>query len=102
MDPSSKVAILPAGLGHDVQRQLSEARHDVNNRLAGVIAAAEILFHKPEMVGKLAPRMLEDATEIHRRLETLYASLEQTLQLPSRSDVRSPLPNEEATAKPPV
>lgn len=79
-----------------MQRQLSEARHDINNRLAGVIAAAEILFHKPEMVGKLAPRVLDDATEIHRRLESLYAALEQTLHLPSRSDVRSQLLNEDA------
>ena len=52
--------ILTAGQIEEMNRKLSTMRHDINNHLSLIVAAVELIHHKPQ----LAERMM--ATQIGR------------------------------------
>lgn len=64
---------------HQVQelnRQLSDFRHNVNNCLALVIAAAELVRRKPETVESMAGTMLEQPQKILEEIKEFSDAFE--------------------------
>ena len=44
----------------DLNARLAELRHGINNRLTKIVAAAEILQRKPEMIAVFAPQLIAE------------------------------------------
>jgi|SRR5688572_28199532 hypothetical protein len=63
--PEKPIALEPEQIA-ELNKKLSVMRHNVNNYLALVVAASELLKRKPE----LAPRMLENIMQQPERVIT--------------------------------
>jgi hypothetical protein len=63
----------------DIAERLSRLRHDVNNHLSLVVAAAEMIQHKPEMGPQLLPTLLSQPQKISDRVQGFSEFLEGTL-----------------------
>ena len=61
--PETPIAVAPEQVA-ELNRQLSVMRHNVNNHLALVVAASELLRRKPE----LAPRLVENILQQPERI----------------------------------
>lgn len=62
--PKQSVTFTPEQVG-ELNRKLANARHNINNHLALIVSAAEVLRRKPELV----PRMTDTQTEQTKRIE---------------------------------
>jgi len=61
--PSQPVT-LSTGQIEELYRRLSTMRHDINNTLSLVTAAAELMRHKPQMAEKMTATLLEQPQKI--------------------------------------
>ena len=61
-----------------LNRKLSTMRHDVNNTLSLMIAAIEVLRHKPEMTGKMVSTLIEQPPRIVQGLAKFSEEFEKT------------------------
>lgn len=61
--PDKAVTLAPDQIA-DLNRRLSMMRHNINNQLALVVAAAELIRRKPEM----APRLIENILQQPERV----------------------------------
>ena len=55
---------------NDLNRRLSSLRHDINNHLSLIMAATELIKHKPQM----ADRMMDTLTEQPPKITEAMAS----------------------------
>ena len=76
--PTNPVTLTPEQIA-DLNRKLSKMRHDINNHLSLIIAAAELLRFKPEMREKMsatlsqqAPRITEEVAHFSAEFEALF------------------------------
>lgn len=60
-------------------KDLSQARHDVNNSLALISAAVELIKMQPESLSKLLPTLSEQPDRIAKSLSSLSVRLEQSV-----------------------
>ena len=74
--PTQPVTLKVEQIGELVQK-LATLRHDVNNNLALVIAAAEIIRHKPESI----ERMLNGLTEKPQQISEAIAQFSRELEM---------------------
>lgn len=65
----------------ELNKKLSTMRHDINNNLAMVMAAAELAKLKPDMAEKMLVRLLEQPTKISAQLKEYSAHFEKTLNI---------------------
>jgi hypothetical protein len=63
----------------DLHRKVSHLRHDVNNYLSLIIAAMEIIRHKPELAEKMTATMMEQPGKIGEAISKFSDQFEKTL-----------------------
>ena len=65
----------------DLNKKLATMRHDINNNLSMVMAAAELAKLKPDMADKMLSRLLEQPAKISNQLRDFSAEFEKALQI---------------------
>ena len=73
--PDANVSIAPDQVA-DVLKKLSVMRHNVNNHLALVVAAGELMRRKPELAARLIGNILEQPERINKEIRAFAESLE--------------------------
>jgi hypothetical protein len=63
----------------ELNTKLSTMRHDINNNLSLVIAATELIQHKPEIAEKMLSTVLQQPAKISEALSKFSAEFEKTL-----------------------
>jgi hypothetical protein len=74
--PSQPVTLTVEQLA-DLSRKLSAVRHDINNHLSLIVAAAELIRHKPESAERMMTTLLEQPSKIADALRNFSAEFEQ-------------------------
>ena len=74
--PGKPVALNGEQIG-DLNRKLSEMRHDINNYLATMTLAAELIRLKPETADEMMSRLLQQIPRIKEEVEAFSAGFEQ-------------------------
>lgn len=62
-----------------LNKKLSATRHDINNHLSMVMAAAELIRMKPEMAPKLSEKLMAQPAKITELIKIFSADFEETL-----------------------
>ena len=62
----------------ELNRKLSNLRHDVNNHLSLVMAANELIRYKPEMTERMTVTLTEQPPKIIEAINKFSAAFEQT------------------------
>jgi hypothetical protein len=78
--PEQPVVLSPEQVA-DLNKKLATMRHDINNNLSMVMAAAELAKLKPEMAEKMLNRLLEQPSKISAQLKDFSAEFERILQI---------------------
>ena len=63
----------------ELNRKLSNLRHDINGDLALVVAAAELIKLNPEILQRMLSTLLEQPPKIRDKLDRFSAELEKTV-----------------------
>lgn len=63
----------------ELNRRLSNMRHDINNHLSLVLAASELIRAKPHMVERMTATLVEQPSKIAAALQSFSAELERSL-----------------------
>ena len=63
----------------ELNRKLSEMRHAINNRLALLVAAAEVVRLRPETMDKVGPTFSDQPHKITEDIKQFTGHLEKTL-----------------------
>jgi ABC-type transporter Mla subunit MlaD len=75
--PSQPVTVAVEQLA-DLSRKLSAMRHDINNHLSLIVAAAELTRHKPETAERNLATLVEQPSKIADSLRRFSVEFEQT------------------------
>ena len=78
--PNQTVPLSPAEVA-ELSRKLSDLRHDVNNHLALMVAALELIRRKPEMLQRMVDSLTEQPQKILEELKKFSEELEKTLKI---------------------
>ncbi|MEY4387289.1 MAG: hypothetical protein RLY20_2572 [Verrucomicrobiota bacterium] len=78
--PAQPVTLTPEQIA-ELNKKLSTMRHDINNNLSMVMAAAELAKLKPEMAEKMLNRLIEQPAKITAQLKDFSAEFEKVLQI---------------------
>jgi len=76
--PSQPVTLSVAQLD-ELNRKLSTMRHDINNNLSLIVAAVELIRHKPHMTEKMIATLGEQPSRIADALTKFSRDFERTL-----------------------
>ena len=76
--PSQPVTLTVEQLA-DLSRKLSAVRHDINNHLSLIIAAAELIRHKPQTTERMMATLVEQPPKIANALGTFSTEFERAL-----------------------
>lgn len=76
--PQQPVTLTPEQIA-DLNRKLSTMRHDINNNLAMMLAAAELVRLKPELSEKMLGRLIEQPSKITEQIKQFSAEFEKSL-----------------------
>jgi len=60
----------------ELNRKLATMRHDINNQLSLIIAAAELIRHKPDTAERMMPTLVEQPPKIADALGRFSAEFE--------------------------
>ena len=63
----------------ELNRKLSNLRHDINGDLALVVAAAELIKLNPDILQRMLSTLLEQPPKIRDKLDRFSAELEKTV-----------------------
>ncbi len=72
---------LTAGQVAALDRQFSELRHNVNNHLALMIAALELIRRKPDTAPRVIDNLMEQPQKVLDEIRRFSAEFEQTLKI---------------------
>jgi hypothetical protein len=64
---------------NDINQKLSIMRHDVNNHLSLILAAVELVRHKPELLKRMLETLAGQAPKIGASISGFSGELERTL-----------------------
>lgn len=78
--PEQAVTLSPEQVA-DLNKKLATMRHDINNNLSMVMAAAELARLKPDVADKMLGRLLEQPTKITAQLKNFSAEFDKALQI---------------------
>jgi hypothetical protein len=73
--PSQPVTLTVDQLA-DLNRKLSSMRHDINNHLSLIIAAVELIRHKPQSTERMIATLVEQPPRIADALSSFSADFE--------------------------
>ena len=76
--PSQPVTLTVEQLG-ELSRKLSTMRHDINNNLSLIVAAAELIKHKPQVAERMMATLAEQPAKITESIKKFSADFEQIL-----------------------
>ena len=76
--PKEPVTLTVAQLD-ELNRKLSAMRHDINNNLSLIVAAVELIRHRPSMTEKMMVTLSEQPTRISEALTRFSREFERTL-----------------------
>jgi hypothetical protein len=76
--PSQPVTLTVEQLD-ELNKKLSNMRHDINNHLSLIVAAVELLHHKPQLAERMMATLGEQPTKITQALSKFSAEFEHTL-----------------------
>ena len=76
--PSQPVTLTAEQIG-ELNRKLSSLRHDINNHLSLILAAVELMRHKPHMAERMLNTMTEQPPKISEALVQFSAEFEKAL-----------------------
>jgi len=62
----------------DLNQKLSDMRHDINNHLSLIVAAMELIRHKPDSAQRMVATMGEQPARIGASLKKFSAEFEKT------------------------
>lgn len=62
-----------------LNEKLSTARHDINNHLSMIMAAAELIRMKPEMAAKMTDRLVAQPAKITELIRQFSSDFEEAL-----------------------
>jgi gas vesicle protein len=65
----------------DLNQQLSTMRHDINNHLALIMAATELIRYKPDSVERMMETLSEQPTRISESVAKFSENFESTLKI---------------------
>jgi aspartokinase len=65
----------------ELNRRLSTMRHDINNNLSLIIAAVELIRHKPEVAERMMATLAEQPAKISASMKKFSAEFERVLGL---------------------
>ena len=63
----------------ELNRKFSSMRHDVNNQLSLVVAAVELIRHKPDSADRMLATLVEQPPRIAEAITKFSAEFERTL-----------------------
>ena len=78
--PDQAVTMSPAQI-EELNKKLCEARHDVNNCLALIIAATELIRRKPDTTARLVDSIAEQPKRIMEQLQKFTREFEKSMGL---------------------
>ncbi len=78
--PSEPVTLTVAQLD-ELNKQLSNMRHDINNNLSLIMAAAELIRHKPQLAERMMVTLGEQPTRIMDAMAKFTSHFEHTLHI---------------------
>lgn len=65
----------------ELNKKLSTLRHDINNNLSLIIAAMELIRHKPQMTERMLDTMSEQPPKITAALAKFSSEFEQAFHI---------------------
>jgi hypothetical protein len=78
--PSQPVTLTADQIG-ELNRKLSSLRHDINNHLSLILAAVELIHHKPQMAERMLNTMTEQPPKISEALAKFSAEFEKAFSV---------------------
>ena len=78
--PRQTVPLSPEQVA-DLSHRLSDLRHNINNHLALMVAALELIRRKPEMVECMVNSLTEQPQKILEEIKRLSEQLEKALKI---------------------
>ena len=63
----------------ELNKKLSATRHDINNQLSMMMAAAELVRMKPEMAPRMAEKLMAQPARITELIKNFSAEFERAL-----------------------
>ena len=84
MGSTSQPRTLTADQVSELNHRLTEMRHNVNNDLALIIAAAELARHKPESVARFLPTFSDQPGKIAEEIRKFSDQFETTFGIESK------------------
>lgn len=84
--PDKTVALSPEQIA-ELNKKLSVMRHDVNNHLALIVAASELLKRKPELAQRMLDNIMQQPEKIIAQIRVFSDEFETTLGITRESFV---------------
>jgi hypothetical protein len=81
--PTEPVTLNVEQIG-ELNQKLSAMRHDINNNLSLIMAAVELIRHKPEMVERMMTTVAEQPTKITEAMTRFSSEFERTFGITRR------------------
>jgi len=78
--PIQPVTLTVEQLG-ELNRQLGNMRHDINNNLSLIVAAAELMRHKPAVAERMMTTLAEQPGKITAAINKFSTAFEQALSI---------------------
>jgi len=78
--PSESVTLTVTQL-EELNRKLSTMRHDINNNLSLIVAAVELIRHKPQMTERMIATLGEQPAKIVEAVTRFSTEFEQALRI---------------------
>ena len=78
--PSEPVTLSVTQL-EELNRKLSDMRHDINNHLSLIVAAVELIRHKPQMTDRMMKTVAEQPTRITEALRKFSTEFEHAMRI---------------------
>ena len=85
--PQESISLAPETV-RDLEARLSDLRHNINNHLALVIAAVELIRRKPDLAARMVETIAQQPPKIQDEVQRFAELLERALQ-----NVRTPRPS---------
>lgn len=81
MSLSNEPVTLSAEQVEELRKKLSIMRHDVNNHLSLIVAAAELIKLNPDALARMAATLTEQPPKISEEITRFSAELEKVLRI---------------------
>jgi hypothetical protein len=81
MPSTTQTVQLSAEQVQELNQKLSTMRHDINNHLSLMLAATELIRHKPQMAERMMATLCEQPAKISDSIAKFSAEFENTIRL---------------------